>query len=471
MKTNQGRKIAYGVGVIAIFMFSACSNKSTGGSDTVKLTGAAGGGDQLLAVSPAPTFDIELYDGGAMVYKQSTGVGVLQMQTGKSYNLVVNSNASPSLSLQFKQNQLPVGALIPLHLGGNLVTAPNTGSYTMAITAVGDTGSVGQQDYSIGVYCADAVISVNPGQIAVSNVDKNMYRYSAPGIETKDGGVMSGGDEPDCSWDFNGDGIRDKDFAPCSTPVNAYSNHVGLRNINVFVRDKVCLMVNKATAAKTLVDPNPAPTGPDSFIRGDIAAVPASVDPRLNLQHVSMNPAAGAGVPDPMPVQCSYSRSNGKGSFTVRGQIKYAMGTSQMHGLGITMSNIIDNVDVNSVGATGNLDTSVAVVNKVAFNTDENPDSASKLRFEGGASFCTASMTALYEVIAGVPCAGGQTGTGNKIDVRGYGTFQCVNLPSNPSSGLKINVTNGSFFCEPRFVDSCIGGSGGSGGGIPPITL
>jgi len=412
-----------------------------------------------------PSFNIELTKGDTLVYREASAFGILQMESGSAYALDVHSSVPGTIF----RISLDGAAASPLESGRNLIPSaafpmPSIGNHSLRVDAELD-GVVVSRNYALGISCEAAIansIVLNPTAIAVSAIYPNVYQYTA-------GVIATGGIGPfDCSWDFNGDGVRDSGFASCATPVRAYSNHVDSRKIKTFVRDTVCNKILVVDVDRELTaPPYAAVLGMKSnlYVTGTVSSsAPAlTQNPAVSLRHLSSN------QPDILParVTCNYSRVNGKGTFTVKGLNTYALTSSKSHGFSITVSNIDDTI-IGGVG--GSMNAANAVLQQVQFSTDESPDLLNRMVFQGGQTFCQLNSVNMEpKDIGGVPCMNPGTPIQSSYIVAGEGTFQCTGLPGTSALGTSINVTQGAFYCEYRFVDAC--GGGGGGGGVDPIKL
>lgn len=452
--------------VLSGMFVTACNPTST--SDQL----SANSNNPIALYNPSrqPAFDIELYriesnGTNTLIYKESTGFGAFQLQNGLQYDLkVISPTIDASFTLSFDN-----GSPVLLRAGDNSIPGdvaipqPGERMVTMQATLEGATAS---KSYSASISCSDAdspMITLNANAIQVSlaaGAQENNYVYQASGIVNN----PPAGRVYECAWDVNGDGIRDSDYMSCDHPTTQYSNHVGTRNIRVYVRDSVCNRVFTTQAARVLAARTDAAlkTAQLVYISGTISS--SNTSPALNLRHLSTNVV-------PNKATCNYNRSNGKGSFTVTGAHMYGLSTSRNHNLSVSFENITDSL--NEATGTGAINSSAATIKQVHFSTDEAPDLMNRFVFSGGSQQCTGTVTIRAQNMRGTTCynADGSSGVNGSIEYVADGDFRCVGLPSTMGSNLSVNSVNidpGSFHCETKLTDSCWGGGGGGGGGQPP---
>lgn len=454
----------------ALSGLSACSQIFSKGVATTET-----GGDRFNGVGQQAQFRMELWSPAGKVFDDQSASGVT-LEKGVLYNakIIPTGGALPeTLKLEIFKTTGSGSALASLKDNFTTVKDANgktveyntdlslaAGFFSFRATAKVASAPDTVKPYDIAVKCAatdsSAFVLVgaseeNPHISVSASGALNSFNYSAVG-------ASSGGLGPYvCAWDFNGDTIVDTDFGSCSR-TNIYSNHVGDRNVGVFIRDRSCGMEDLHATKTVMLAPA---VGADPFLSATIAG--AVGDARVNLDHLSVNPVAN----NPR-ITCNYNKSTG--TFSITGVNSYEKEPRKSHGLSVAFNNVVfvDNSTIN---------TDYAELTRVTFSTDESVDATKgqgalpQRTFQGGADKChKVTLTAVPIFEAGAPCTSG-TGTASLYTVDIKATFTCdANQLPNVNTGAtdSILVTQGALSCRYVRYDGCAGGGGG-GGGIDPI--
>lgn len=467
---------------------------------------------QLFKVEASGTKTLQfdsLQKGSSGFYLRDQGVYVLNVQ-------VAVDGSAVSFDLDGKDKGV-------LQIGDNTIDLSTAvkdsdltiGDHKFTIKATSPQGINFSKLYDLPILCtnSDAVqlalqnslnsLAVNPISVT-PGANVNTFLYSAPGIASPASNYL-------CGWDYNGDGIREGGYTSCSAQTSGFTNHLGNRRVNVWVKDKTCNVAAKLSKDVFLPVPDLAWLKTNMFIVGDIASTVAGKnfqnDGGENLTHLTMKDPA-------QTVTCT--SSNGGASFTLNG-LYHSPFAQEKHDHGIVLNFSGPNRQVfyndpavkafqTASGGTipdGTSKTwSVTPGGSLTFYSDEDPDISSQSVYSGG---CSLSVTVTANTYQGIYCAPKDPNfvplttaqnqawldkgvTQAQIDTWGtlsgsiakgrlnyefIGDFSCNSIyPSNGGGkNTTLKLTNGHFRCTGTGFDDCnyikmpVAGGGSGGGG------
>ncbi|MBC7385284.1 MAG: hypothetical protein H7301_03855 [Cryobacterium sp.] len=449
------------IGVIFLSGLSGCIGR--GGYQSMSASISASLLSPVVSVSAVASLEIR-NDSGQTIYQQSNPGSTLTLARGAVYRACLRSdNASVQITLKRSGNTFasgPTNQCYDLNLVG-----VSPGNYPLELSATASGNVPGSQRYTLAVTCAASEITamsatdfVTGVSVSLRSPPANAYSYQPTGPRLS---------SADCAIDMNGDNIVDTEFVPCNQALNGYSNHVGSRNLRIYVREKTCNTTLTGSYAANLpfTVPNDAP-----FVNALVDSSRAAPGryPALNLHHLT------TGADNSLRLNCGYSN----GVLTVQAYNRYdvrrGVGT---HGMRITFGGLTGTL-LNSNVAT----TPATQLTAYQFVTDQEIDlvGSDPIEFNGNSSNCRGTLT-VENVDGAATCSDGSQVPQKTMWLRG--NFGCSNLndtanQSRINVGEGMNTMSGTYACSFVKADPCptvgvgVGagagsGSGGGGGTAP----
>jgi len=346
---------------------------------------------------------------------------------------------------------------------------------------------------------------INHGSQITPDSIHNFFNFNVAGLAIDSPSLASGGYS--YILDFNGDGMFDTNWI--TVPGNIIKEYViyrGLQDVSVKIKDKACqiekrVVIKNVDFGQTNCQPNNMPwedgiinvpepaasncgtnlIGSYLFIQGEVEDL-ALVEPTKQVmvtQQVAPTPGS------PQYIACTMQFSNPtaglnptqKATLSVKGIHKYNHGIAgkKAHGLEVRFSNIDANVLADNIGmvvAFNSATAQNAVLEKVQYFTDEEPDAVGKKQriysmYDSNGNGQITNDECQYQ-LAFQPMNGFGVceASGGSWGVVVYGSYSCSALKTADSK-YTAKLNKGEFHCLINSVPPCPVGGGG-GGGLPP---
>ena len=338
--------------------------------------------------------------------------------------------------------------------------------YPMALRVTDPIGLSSIKSFVLPVSCAANVrpaLVINPNAISITNSGlEGYFNYDAGNAVTGGGGTYS------YAWDFNGDGLYDR-FDENSTELwgpsssqEIYTMYSDARTVGLQVRDSLCNYYAYTTFTHTfsidrIAAGNQAVMKPFYYLQADLNNLTATATPMTVAEFTAVEPT---NAPEPVKVDCAYNA----GVFEIDARHLYGKNTEanldERGGMFMRINDIPDDLSA-SQAFTSAVDG--IKIDSLRYRIHGSTDTADDEVFQKQDQ-CDVALR-LQRATAMVPCDSGPSVASETITI--LGEFSCPILAT--SGGSQIEAQNGAFFCEVGRVDKCVGGGGGSGGGIPEV--
>ena len=360
------------------------------------------------------------------------------------------------------------------------------GRKNMAIKAEDEDGLTTIKTFSIEAKCKDGIKpSINTTRVHISTDSSkhNFYHYSA-------NGAVTGGDDIQYAWDFNGDGVFDRFpmingsiWVDSATVRNVYSifASAGSHKHQAFLKARNACNLISDTVAITMPDEKAniertsaaqAITKSYYYLQADIqkkGIVPPSLP--LKVKQRTEGPFLATQYPNDSPkrVRCTYlfKKLSSKGHFTIEGSNWYQGGNQFIHGMKIHIANIPDNGQSATQTYSSSSQSNNMGLNSAFYKVSGRDDSFLTEKYDRLDQTCSVEIS----IERGQPVSPCSKYT-NWIQfepvtaTRLYGEFNCDSL-TNTSTNAQVKAKNGKFYCEVAARRQCIRG-GSNNGGTPP---
>jgi hypothetical protein len=329
--------------------------------------------------------------------------------------------------------------------------------------------------FEVVVECTDAIPapSLNNPSSAIQIVEGSevgTWNFSV------DPNAISGGQDFQFAWDFNGDGVFDP-FANVRDGSNQlFTSNNALNNIYANVENNVnvgiqimnsCFKSTTYYVDKDLASSHPVARNASSqatntgyyYLQGDMVHTGGDSSPAEVKRKTRDYLATDNGTYTQFDCDYVWPNNGGTASLQIDTLKRYRALDMALHGMSLDIDNIQDN------GNPGNqtISTDQADLNNVRVNLAGENDGLIQADQYNRMGACEVQMR-LIKAESMVPCSNGTPRLTQSIEI--LGEFTCPTLVNG--DGDTLSVTNGKFFCGDSRSDRCQGGGGGGGGQPPP---